>query len=162
MVEQVEYKSWIDRLREKIKTPEIFYWFKDQIDWSRYSIWIGKFYSVTPITNYNSVVEFLNLTANNAFEQIDKSKLYLRFYISKSTRINLLSDDDEYQINCFIVYDGTDFMTDIHTRLLSNFFHCYEFTQDMFGDEEYVDLLKHYLSGSSFYPNKIEINNIGY
>lgn len=142
--------SWTDQFKYLYSTNTKFatYWFWDNFDWSRQSLWVGKFNKMNRLP---PTIEQINLFMKKLIEDLDtfldmKASIYIKFYISK----HITSCEND--INYLLVCNTPKLPTNFSNTLIDIVFEKYQLTEAIYNkDCNFKKLIDHYINWNNFY-----------
>jgi hypothetical protein len=141
---------WMDKFRTLSDTNKSHakYWFWDNFDMERQSLWIGKFNKMNRLPSSNlQIVNFLkklvkDLDQNPAI----KSKVYVKLYFSRNTTTH------EPDINCLLICNTPKLPEEFSDTLINVVFEKYQLTKAIIErDDNFKTLIDHYINWNNFY-----------
>ena len=142
--------SWVNNFRDVYDESRHFakYWFWDNFDWKKQSIWIGKFNQTNNLPDNNQQINnfLLRLVDDLNRYPLIKSEIYIKFYFSRNIKTT------QPEINYLLICNGPHLPEKFLGTLVDITFEKYQLTESIVNkDKDFKRLLNHYLNWSNFY-----------
>ena len=146
--------SWIDnfrRVQSQCNDPDrhqVKFWFWDHFDWSRQSLWIGKFHKTNNLPQTNVLISnFMSklLTDLNTHPEI-RSHVYIKFYFSRNIKTK------EPNLDFLMLCDSPNLPESFSDTFVDVVFEKYQLTEAIVNKESnFRKLIDHYINWNNFY-----------
>jgi hypothetical protein len=142
--------TWTDDFKNLYHRNKKFaeYWFWDHFDWSKQSLWIGKFNKMNHLPeNNDKVVSFLSKLLNDMdrYEEL-KHAMYIKFYFTRNVTTR------EADINFLLVCNTPKLPENFSNLIIDVVFEKYQLTESIVNKEEnFKNLINHYINWNNFY-----------
>jgi len=145
-----EQCSWMERFRNLSNTNKTHakYWFWDNFDWTKQSLWIGKFNKMNHLpTKNDQISEFLKKLIDDMDKyQNLKLNVYVKLYFSRNITTK------EPDINYLLICNTPELPEEFTNTLLNIVFERYQLTEEVIHkDDNFKNLINHYINWNNFY-----------
>lgn len=142
--------SWMDRFRRIHNQDKYFAknWFWDNFNWSRQSIWVGKFNKMNHLPPSNEQINrFLKKLVHDLDQYNEiKSDLYIKFYFSR----HISTGDPD--INYLLICNTPGLPEEFSNTLINITFEKYQVTEDLINKNvNFKNLINHYIEWNNFF-----------
>lgn len=126
-------------------------WFWNTFNWNRESIWIGKLPSNNLPNTDNEIIEFVKSLQNDFTNKLSNDNLapsgiYLKIYFARNVR------NGSPELNYLIISDTLKLPTEFSRTMIGIISEKYQVVKDFVDtDEEFKELLDHYLIWCNYY-----------
>lgn len=144
--------SWINQFRSVcgVNNDHAKYWFWDNFNWKKQSLWIGKFNKMNHLPSSDKQIEsFLKKLINDINEHKNiKTKIYIKFYFSRN------NSTKEPEINYLLICDSAKLPEEFSDTIMDVVFEKYQLTESIVNKESnFKSLINHYICWNNFYNN---------
>lgn len=151
--------SWVERFKQVCISDQNFatYWFWDNFNWNKQSMWIGKFNKINHLPSSDEqILCFIKKIIDDLNRYSDlKQNIYLKIYFSRDVTSN------QPEINYLLICNYRQLPPNFENTLLNVIFERYQITDIIAQkDPNIKKLIEHYIIWNNYFPYCDLINQV--